>query len=85
MASSVREGVQVDDRIAKVSIVGVGRRRHSGVVARMFSVLARDRVNIQMISTSEIARSCVIDEKYTERAVRAVHEAFELGREPTPA
>jgi aspartate kinase len=85
MASSVREGVQFDDRIAKVSIVGVGMRSHCGVAARMFSVLARDRVNIQMISTSEIALSCVIDEKYTKLAVRALHEAFELGREPTPA
>ena len=79
------EGVTFDDRIAKISIVGVGMRSHSGVAARMFSVLARDRVNIQMISTSEIAVSCVIDEKYTELAVRALHEAFELGKERIPA
>ncbi len=78
------EGVQFDDRIAKVSIVGVGMRSHSGVAARLFSVLAGDRINIQMISTSEIAISCVVEDKYTELAVRALHEAFELGRERTP-
>jgi aspartate kinase len=79
------QGVQSNDRIARVSIVGVGMRSHSGVAARMFSVLARDRINIQMISTSEIAVSCVIEDKYTELAVRALHEAFELGKEPAPA
>jgi len=79
------EGVQSDDRIARVSIVGVGMRSHSGVAARMFSVLAGERVNIQMISTSEIAVSCVIEDKYTELAVRALHEAFELGKERAPA
>ncbi len=75
------QGVQFDDRIAKVSIVGVGMRSHSGVAALMFSVLARERINIQMISTSEIAVSCVIGDRYTELAVRALHEAFELGKE----
>ncbi len=75
------EGVQQNDRIAKVSIVGVGMRSHSGVAARMFSVLSKEGVNIQMISTSEIAVSCVIDDKYAELAVRALHDAFELGRE----
>jgi len=74
-------GVEHDDRIAKVSIVGVGMRSHSGVAARMFSVLAKENVNIQMISTSEIAISCVIDDKYAELAVRALHDAFELGGE----
>ncbi len=78
-------GVQFDDRIAKVSIVGVGMRSHSGVAARMFSTLARERINIQMISTSEIAVSCVIEDKYTELAVRALHEAFELGKERAAA
>jgi aspartate kinase len=73
--------VEHDDRIAKVSIVGVGMRSHSGVAARMFSVLAKENVNIQMISTSEIAISCVIDDKYAELAVRALHDAFELGGE----
>jgi aspartate kinase len=56
-------------------------RSHSGVAARMFTVLSKEGVNIQMISTSEIAVSCVVDDKYAELAVRALHEAFELGRE----
>jgi aspartate kinase len=75
------EGVQFNDRVAKISIVGVGMRSHSGVAARMFTVLSKEGVNIQMISTSEIAVSCVVDDKYAELAVRALHEAFELGRE----
>jgi aspartate kinase len=74
------EGVQRDDRIAKVSIVGVGMRSHSGVAARMFSILSKEGINIQMISTSEIAVSCVIEDKYAELAVRALHEAFEVGK-----
>jgi aspartate kinase len=77
------EGVAHDDRIAKVSIVGVGMRSHSGVAARMFQTLSGEGINIQMISTSEIAVSCVIEDKYTELAVRALHEAFELGTEPS--
>ena len=72
------ESVTYDDRIAKVSIVGVGMRSHSGVAARMFRALSREGVNIHMISTSEIAVSCVIEDKYTELAVRALHDAFEL-------
>jgi aspartate kinase len=75
------EGVVADDRVAKVSIVGVGMRSHSGVAARVFATLATEGINIQMISTSEIAVSCVIEDKYTELAVRALHDAFELGRE----
>jgi aspartate kinase len=75
------DGVVQDERIAKVSIVGVGMRSHSGIAARMFETLSREGVNIQMISTSEIAISCVIEEKYAELAVRALHDAFELGRE----
>ena len=75
------EGVLADDRVAKVSIVGVGMRSHAGVASRMFETLSRENVNIQMISTSEIAVSCVIDDKYTELAVRSLHDAFELGRE----
>jgi aspartate kinase len=75
------QGVTHDDRVAKVSIVGVGMRSHSGVAARMFSVLAKEGVNIQMISTSEIAVSCVIEDKYTELAVRALHETFELSKD----
>jgi aspartate kinase len=67
-----------DDKIAKVSIVGVGMRTHSGVAARMFETLAKEQINIQMISTSEIKISCVIDAKYGELAVRVLHEAFGL-------
>jgi aspartate kinase len=75
------QGVVHNERVAKVSIVGVGMRSHSGVAARMFATLAGEGVNIQMISTSEIAVSCVIDDKYAELAVRALHDAFDLGRE----
>ena len=75
------EGVIADDRIAKVSIVGVGMRSHAGVAARVFETLSKEGVNIQMISTSEIAVSCVIEDKYTELAVRALHDAFELGKD----
>ena len=73
------EGVRSDDRVAKVSIVGVGMRSHAGVAARMFETLSKEGVNIQMISTSEIAVSCVIEDKYAELAVRALHDTFELG------
>jgi aspartate kinase len=74
------QGLVHDERVAKVSIVGVGMRSHSGVAARMFGALARESINIQMISTSEIAVSCVIEDKYAELAVRALHDAFDLGR-----
>jgi aspartate kinase len=74
-------GVVHDDRIAKVSIVGVGMRSHSGVASKMFAALAREGINIMMISTSEIKISCVIEDKYTELAVRTLHEAFDPGRE----
>ncbi|HET7854576.1 MAG TPA: aspartate kinase [Candidatus Methylomirabilis sp.] len=67
-----------DDRIAKVSIVGVGMRTHSGVAAKMFAALAAEKINIMMISTSEIKVSCVIEEKYTELAVRVLHDVFRL-------
>jgi aspartate kinase len=70
-----------DERVAKVSIVGVGMRSHSGVAATMFTALSKEGINIQMISTSEIAVSCVIEDKYAELAVRALHDAFGLGRE----
>lgn len=68
-----------DDAIVKVSIVGVGMRSHAGIAAKMFEVLAREGINIQMISTSEIKISVVIQEKYLELAVRSLHEAFDLG------
>ena len=67
-----------DVNIAKVSIVGVGMRSHAGVASRMFEALAKENINIQMISTSEIKVSVVIEEKYLELAVRALHTAFEL-------
>ncbi|MEW3792970.1 aspartate kinase [Pseudomonas aeruginosa] len=67
-----------DTNIAKVSIVGVGMRSHAGVASRMFEALAKESINIQMISTSEIKVSAVIEEKYLELAVRALHTAFEL-------
>jgi aspartate kinase len=67
-----------DDRMAKVSIVGVGMRSHAGIAAQMFRTLAEEGINIQMISTSEIKISVVVDEKYAELAVRVLHKAFEL-------
>ena len=76
------EKIEGAEEIAKVSIVGAGMRAHPGVAAKMFEVLAQHGINIHMISTSEIKISCVIDEKYTELAVRALHEAFGLDREP---
>jgi aspartate kinase len=76
--------VESDDQIAKISIVGVGMRNHSGVAARMFEVLGKEGINIQMISTSEIKVSCVVAAKYAELAVRALHTAFGLDR-PDPA
>lgn len=73
--------VKVRDDISKVSVVGVGMRTHSGVAAKMFGALAQHRINIMMISTSEIKVSCVIDSKYTELAVRVLHDAFQLAKE----
>jgi aspartate kinase len=75
------EKVAGDQGIAKVSIVGVGMRNHAGIASKMFDILARHGINILMISTSEIKISCVIDEKYTELAVRALHEEFGLDYE----
>ena len=75
-------GVESNENIAKVSIVGVGMRSHSGIARQMFTTLANEGVNIQMISTSEIKVSCVIDDKYTELAVRVLHSAFGLDSEP---
>ncbi|HUJ79975.1 MAG TPA: aspartate kinase [Nitrospiria bacterium] len=71
--------VQLTEGIAKISIVGVGMRTHSGVASRMFRALAHERINIMMISTSEIKISCVIEDKYAELAVRTLHETFGLG------
>tara|TARA_R110001599_G_scaffold322522_1_gene533581 strand:- start:1585 stop:2811 length:1227 start_codon:yes stop_codon:yes gene_type:complete len=72
-----------DDQIAKVSIVGVGMRSHAGVATKMFEALSDEGINIQMISTSEIKISVVIDERYLELAVRSLHDAFQLGAETT--
>lgn len=66
------------DRIAKVSVVGVGMRSHAGIASKMFRVLAEEGINIQMIATSEIKVSVVVDEKYMELAVRVLHKAFDL-------
>jgi aspartate kinase len=71
-----------DNRIAKVSAVGIGMRSHVGLASRMFKALADERINIQMISTSEIKIAVVIDEKYVELAVRVLHKVFELDKSP---
>ncbi len=70
-----------DNTIVKVSIVGVGMRSHAGIASTMFKVLANEGINIQMISTSEIKISVVVDEKYLELAVRALHTAFGLDQQ----
>jgi aspartate kinase len=75
------EDVFGDVKIAKVSIIGVGMKDHSGVAATMFTALANESINIMMISTSEIRISCIIEEKYTELAVRVLHTAFELDKD----
>ncbi len=75
--------VRSDDKVAKVSIVGVGMRSHAGVASRMFTALADERINIQMITTSEIKISVIIDERYLELAVRSLHTAFGLDAEPS--
>jgi len=77
------KGLIYDEGVAKVSIVGVGMRSHSGVACEMFSALAEENINIEMISTSEIKISCVIKEKETEKAVRALHRKFRLGEAPS--
>jgi len=71
-----------DDKIAKVSMVGVGMRTHAGVASKMFRALAAENINLQMISTSEIKISVVVEDKYMELAVRALHQAFELDKAP---
>ena len=71
-------GVESDPQVAKVSVIGVGMRNHTGVATKAFAALQQENINIQMISTSEIKISCLIDERYTELAVRTLHDAFEL-------
>ncbi|MEW8329012.1 MAG: aspartate kinase [Candidatus Thiodiazotropha sp.] len=73
--------VIADDKIVKISLVGVGMRSHAGIASKMFEALANEGINIRMISTSEIKISVVVDEKYLELGVRALHEAFELEKE----
>ncbi|MGH7257036.1 MAG: aspartate kinase [Nitrospiraceae bacterium] len=79
------KSVTVTESMAKVSLIGVGMRSHSGIAARMFDILSHEGVNIMMISTSEIKISCVVDEKYLELAMRALHSAFGLDRAASPA
>ncbi len=75
--------IVADDKVCKVSIVGIGMRSHVGVASRMFRTLSEEGINIQMISTSEIKTSVIIDDKYMELAVRALHRAFELDKAPS--
>ncbi|MEJ2286667.1 MAG: aspartate kinase, partial [Desulfobacterales bacterium] len=75
------EDVFGDQEIAKVSVIGVGMKDHSGVASTMFQTLAKENINIMMISTSEIRISCIIEEKYTELAVRVLHSAFGLDKD----
>jgi aspartate kinase len=75
--------VIAEDEVAKVSMIGVGMRGHSGVASKMFDVLSKEGINIKMISTSEIKISCIIDAKYTELAVRSLHKAFDLDKGTT--
>ena len=72
--------VIADRDVARVSIVGVGMKSHSGIAAAMFEALAEKKVNIEMISTSEISISCVIKKRYAQRAVRAIHQKFKLNK-----
>jgi len=78
------DSVSGDKDIAKVSIVGVGMRNHTGIASTMFQILAKEGINMMMVSTSEIKVSCIIAEKYTELAVRALHDAFALDKENVP-
>ena len=78
------EDVTGDQEIAKVSIVGVGMRNHSGIASTMFQIMSKEGINMMMVSTSEIKVSVVIAEKYTELAVRALHDAFALDKDNMP-
>jgi aspartate kinase len=76
----VSDALEFDEHVSKVSIVGVGMKSHSGVASKAFETMAKEGINIEMISTSEIKISMVIDEKYSELAVRALHDAYELDK-----
>jgi aspartate kinase len=80
MAKFAQAIVTYDSEVSKVSVVGVGMKSHSGIAAKAFTTLAKENINILMISTSEIKISILINEKYGELAVRALHEAYELGK-----
>lgn len=83
VAKEIRaKSVESDSEISKISVVGAGMRSHFGVAARIFQALSDERINVMMISTSEIRVSCVIEKKYTELAVRALHDTFNLEHEP---
>lgn len=80
-AANINAGqIIADEDIARISIVGVGMKSHPGVAATMFGVLAKKKVNIEMISTSDISISCIIKKRFAERAVRALHKEFGLGK-----
>lgn len=74
------QGMDFDEHVCKVSVVGVGMKSHSGVAATAFTVMSNENINIQMISTSEIKVSMVVGETYGEQAIRALHKAFELDK-----
>ena len=79
IAQKIRAGeVLSDENIARVSIVGSGMRSHSGIAAKMFQTLAENKINIEMISTSEISISCIIDQKFSDLAVQKLHKKFNL-------
>jgi aspartate kinase len=80
LVGSGGERIAFDDEIAKVSVVGVGMRSHAGIAKTMFELLAKESVNIQLISTSEIKISCVIGRKYAELAVQCLHDGFALSQ-----
>ena len=83
VAKAIRaESVESDSEISKISVVGAGMRSHFGVAARIFQALSDEAINVMMISTSEIRVSCIIEKKYTELAVRALHDTFDLEHEP---
>ena len=78
--SRAADQIKSESNLSKVSIVGVGMRSHAGVALKMFEILARENIHVHLISTSEIKISCVIEAKYAELAVRALHDGFELGK-----
>ena len=83
-AAAKFDGAEItgDDRVAKLAVVGSGMRSHAGVAARLFATLGAERINVRLVSTSEIKISVLVAEKDLERAVRALHKAFQLEREP---